>query len=1085
MLMLLAGTIFSQVKVYEGKETIPTYQRADDVLSPVFYTGRSVQGAAGKIYPYPAQSNLGDELADQTYDMVYLENEYIRVTILPDFGGKIYRAVDKTNGYEIIHSNTTIKPDLIGTLGAWISGGIEWCFPHHHRPSTLMPADYLIQKNEDGSATVWVGETERTLRLRGIIGITVRPGCSYFEVEYRLNNTTDITKTFLFWANASMTANENYRTFWPPSQQIAADHNNSSFTHWPVSSGKYSRADYTAGVDLTWWKNHPTPVSFFYWQAKEGFIGGYDYGASAGTVHVGNVHESKTSKLFQFGPGTSGQAYRRKLTDDGKAYVELMTGTFSNNQPDYTWFAPHSVKDATNYYYGIRDIEIAKNANIDAAVTLQMRDEKTVFYGINTTRAIKDARISLKYGEEEIVSETVDIDPANPYKANYKGKNEIDEYQLYIQLSDEKGNELISYRPVKRNIPDLPEEQERVKPPSEIESVEDLYLAGRFVEQFARPFHNPGDYYRAALKKSPDDYRVNLAFGMSLVRQWRYEEALVHLQRAADKLKVKYYQPREGELFYYMGLAQKALGRTEEAYRNLYQSTWYYEWHSAGFYQLALMEGIKGNLGKSLEFAGNAYSTNNNDGRIAILYAAMLRKNGMEQKALALIDKFITFDPINFAAYYEKERIEGKDLLSTYRDFMQDPDNNYLDIAVHYVNAGLYADAIHLLTSLESPDNPLVYYYLAWLYSRTNRPAKSNEMLSVAAGISTDYCFPYRKESERVLRYAAETDADNAVAFYLLGNLLYDNRKDDALAAWTKAAEIDPDFSMIWRNLAFAAFHHQKDVNKAIDYLHKALEGDKNQPAWYAELATYYDESDRDYRECLALLEENIDVVKIDAAAPKEVVKLLNLKGEYDRAIEMLETHHFRTWEGGRIIHSYYVDAHMLRALDRMETGSYDAAMEDLEAALLYPANLEVGKTNDDGRAAMVWYNMGQVFDKLGKKKDAKTHYQKAAKSNNSSSDLKYYQALSLLELGEPNKAREMFNELIDRGNRLIERGADASGIGVEEARDANQILSEAYYLQALGNRGLGNEDAAVALFGKSLDAYQNNLWAKIMLEND
>ena len=1080
-LLALTCTVSSQVRIWEGKETIPTYVRADDVLSPVFYSGRGVQGAQGKMYPYSAQSNLGDEIMDVTYDMVYLENEYLKVTVLPGFGGKVFKVVDKTNGYEIIHRNSNIKYDLIGTLGAWISGGIEWCFPHHHRPSTIMPADYILQKNEDGSATVWVGETERILRLRAVIGITLHPGRSYFEVDYRINNSTDITKTFLFWANASMTANENYRTFWPPSQEIAVNHNNSSFISWPTSTTKYSHADYTSGVDLTWWKNHPTPVSFFFWQGTEGFIGGYDYGKNAGTVHVGNVHENKTSKLFQFGPGTVGQAYRRKLTDDDKAYVELMTGTFVNNQPDYAWIAPHSVKDAKNYYYGIRDIEIAKNANIDASVTLQMRDLKTVFYGFNTTRLYEDARISLHYGEEEIVSRTIDIDPAHPFTATHKSRNELDEYQLFIQLFDADGNELISYRPYKPRNPELPEEMVEVEPASEIESVEDLYLAGRFVEQFYRPFHNADDYYLAALAKSPDDYRVNLALGMRRVSQWRYEEALEHLQRAADKLRVKYFQPMEGELFYYMGLAQKALGLEEEAYGNLYHATWYYEWFSAGFYQLALMEGIKGNYGKALEFARNAYSTNNNDGRIAVLYAALLRKNGQEKKALSVIDKIIEFDPINYTAYYEKGLILGEDLLTAHLDLMQDPDNNHLDIAVQYTSAGLYDEGIKLLTSLEAPENPLVYYYLAWMYHLTGKNSKSREMLMSAAGKSPDYCFPYRKESKKVLEYAAVTLPDHALASYLLGNLLYDYRKDDAVAAWKNAVDADPGFSMIWRNLAFAAFHHQKDVDKAIDYLHKALEGDKNQPIWYAELAEYYDASDRDNNECLSLLEENIEVVRMDATAPKEMVKLLNLKGDYNKAIDLLNTHHFRTWEGGRIIHSYYVDAHVLRARERMEAGNHTGALEDLEAALLYPSNLEVGKTNDDERGAMIWYTMGQVYESQGKKKAARSYYQKAVNANNNAADVRYYQALAHDKLGETSAADALYTELIEQGKMLIDRGLTVSSIGVDDIRPAREIFSDGYYFQALGNKGLGREKEAEKLLEESLKIYPNHLWANVL----
>ncbi len=437
------------VNVYEGKETIPTYQLGANELSPIFYTGRNVQGAAGHYYPYPAQIKLSDQLTDVTYDMVYLENEYIKISIIPALGGRLFSAIDKTNGHELFHRNSVIKPDLIGTLGAWVSGGIEWCFPQHHRPSTFLPADYYLEQHEDGSATVWIGETERGLRLRGIVGVTLHPGSSYIDVDYRLNNTATTTENFLFWANVAVTADENFRTFWPPSQEIGVFHSQSDFTHWPISNQTYRGIDYTSGVDLTWWKNHPKPTSFFMWHPEEGFIGGYNYAKKAGTIHVGDVYENAASKLWQFGPGFEGQNARRKLTDDGKAYVELMTGTFSNNQPDYSWFSPHSVKDAKNYWYPLRDIEMAKNATIDAAVTLQMRNSKTVFYGLNTTRKFNNARIIIKYDQKEVVSKSMDIDPAHPFTATWKSKEELDEYKLYIEAQDNEGNVLVSYTPYK------------------------------------------------------------------------------------------------------------------------------------------------------------------------------------------------------------------------------------------------------------------------------------------------------------------------------------------------------------------------------------------------------------------------------------------------------------------------------------------------------------------------------------------------------------------------------------------------------------------------------------------------------------
>jgi len=1093
------GVVFSataqpQVRVYEGQETIPTYKMGADEVSPVFYTGRGVQGAAGHVYPYPEQISLGETLTDETYDMVYLENEYLKVTVLPSFGGKLFSAIDKTNGHELFHRNSTVKPDLIGTLGAWISGGIEWCFPHHHRPTTLLPADYRMVENADGSATIWVGETERGLGLRAVIGITLRPGKSYIETTYYLNNSQDVTRNFLFWANVAVTANKDFRTFWPPQQEIAVFHSNTDFAHWPVSHETYRGVNYGAdgGTDLTWWKNHPSPVSFFFWQGKKGFVGGYDYEQKAGTVHVADPFINKTSKLWQFGPGLEGQNARRKLTDDGKAYVELMTGTYSNNQPDYSWFAPHSTKDATNYWYPIRDLEIVKDANTEAAVTLQLRDAKTVFWGFNATQVYKGAKAVLKQGDDIIASQTIDISPAAPFTATYKSKTQIDEYSLYTELMDASGKVLVSYTPYKPTEPALPARQKEVKSPKEIESVEDLYLTGRFVEQFSRPGVNPDDYYMEALKKSPDDYRVNIALGVRRVVQWRYAEAEKYLLTAYDKLQADYFQPKEGELFYYLGLAQLHKSQLEgnassmnEAVGNFHKAAWYYEWYSAAYYQLALIESARGNVKQALEYISKAYSTNNYESAVVVLYSALLRHSEQKAEARVIIDKLLEKDPVNFAAIYEQELMNGGSgaSMKKWQKNMQDVDNNYIDIVLTYIKAGLYDDALSLLTSLQEAKNPLVYYYIAYLYGQKGEAAKSAEVLAVASRQSLDYCFPFREETQQILQYAVRSKT--AEAYYLLGNLLYDRRPDEAVAAWQTALEIKSDIPMVNRNLAFAAFFHSSNADKAIEYQSKAIAASPAHPRWYSELENYYDLSGHDYRECLAVLEKNKDVVKQDVTAPQKLVKLYNLNGEYDKAIELLETHHFRTWEGGTEIHNHYVDALTLKGLELMD-GAKDALTEAIacfEKAMLYPANLEVGKPLNDGRGAMLCYYIGQAYEKQGKKAKAKEAYTRSINSKNGGwADLAYYQGKAYEAVGQTEKAQEQYRSLIKRGEGILERGAARSGIGVEEASAENSSYSQAYYLQALGEKGLGNASKAKELMEKAIKKYSNNLWVKYYL---
>ncbi|SIS67741.1 Tetratricopeptide repeat-containing protein [Zobellia uliginosa] len=1093
---LLSFALFSlifqlqgQVKVYEGQETIPTYKIGTDEVSPIFYTGRGVQGAQGKVYPYASQTKLGDSLVDVTYDMVYLENEYIRVKVLPAFGGRLFSAIDKTNGHELFHTNSVIKPDLIGTLGAWVSGGIEWCFPHHHRTTTMLPSDYRMINNEDGSATVWVGETEKTRDMRGVVGMTLRPGRSYIEVDYRINNTSDVTTTFLFWANVAITANDDFRTFWPPSQEIGVYHNNSSFIKWPLSNktDDYGRTRYEEGVDLTWWKNHPNPVSFFMWDIKEGFIGGYDYGQKAGTVHVGDPFENNASKLWQFGPGLQGQNARRKLTDDGKAYVELMTGTFSNNQPDYNWILPHSVKDAKNYWYPVRDLEVVKNSNTDASVTLQMRNLKTVFYGFNTTKEFKGAKVILKNGDAVLEEKTIDIDPAHPFTSTYKNRKALDENQLSALIQDKEGNELISYSPYKAKNPVLPEPQEKVKKPKELKTVEDLYLTGRFVEQLRRPGIEPDDYYLAALEKSPTDYRTNIALGIRRITQSKYEDALSFLQTAADKLKVKYYQPKEGEIFYYLGLAHQALGHKEEAYANFARATWYYQWFSAANFKLAQIESSKKNYVKALEYAQEAYSTNNRDGRIVVLKAALLRKLNRQNEAVNLLEKQIAYDPLDFSILYEMELAKGNTSMRAWRNNMQDPENNYLEIATHYMNAGLIEDGISLLSDLKDISSPLVPYYKAWFYTEAGDSSKAKEALVQAKNTSLDYAFPYRTETETVLNTALKIDVNNATTFYLLGNLLYDKRPDDALIYWEKAAGIDISIPMVWRNLAFGAFYHQKNPSQAIDYMTKAISLDNSNPLWYSELSKYYNESDADFRKNLEILENNLDIVRQDVDAPKTYVELLNLAGDYDKAISFLDSHHFRTWEGGRETYWHYVDAHTLKAKQLIAKKKPQEAIPHLERALLYPENLEVGKPTHDEKNAMIYYYMGEAYEQLGDAKKAKSSYQKSANAQNGRgmSDLVFFQAKSQEKLGDSSRAQKMFQSLITKGHAMRERGTGNTLVAVEEASATNnKFIANSYYLEALGNAGLGRTDESKKELQKALDIFPNHLWAKIMMQD-
>ena len=329
------------VRVWEEKVTIPTYLLGEPEPNPQFYFGGASQGAQHRIYPYPEYDNLTTEKKDKTYTMVYLENEYVKIGILPEIGGKIFEAVDKTNGYNFIYNQHVIKPALISLLGAWLSGGIEWDLPHHHRATSFLPMQYKVEENADGSKTVWIGELELRDRMDWTVGVTLFPGKSYLKAAFRMINRTPVPTSMLSFSNVAVHVNDDYQVIYPPSTQFVTYHGKVDFTTWPIATTRYMGADYSKGVDVSLYKNHTNASSMFAWNYKEDFFAGYDHGRNAGIMSVADHNVVPGQKFWTWGDSPQGHLQDHYLTDSDGPYIELMVGAYSDNQPDYTWMQPY------------------------------------------------------------------------------------------------------------------------------------------------------------------------------------------------------------------------------------------------------------------------------------------------------------------------------------------------------------------------------------------------------------------------------------------------------------------------------------------------------------------------------------------------------------------------------------------------------------------------------------------------------------------------------------------------------------------------------------------------------------------------
>lgn len=1089
----------SGVKIWEEPLVLPTYRVDKPDSNPMFYKGEVYQGAKKSIYPYPFLDKLTDIRQNKTYNAIYLENEYVKLSFLPELGGRLFSALDKTNNYDFFYRQHVIKPALIGMLGAWISGGIEWCVLHHHRATTFMPVDFTLAENPDGSKTLWFGETERRHRMKWVIGATLYPDKSYMEVNVKIFNRTPFTHSFLYWANVAVHSNDDYQVIFPPSIEYATYHAKNDFVHWPISNETYRGVDYT-GADLTWWKNHPEPVSFFAWQLKEDFSGGYDHGKKAGVVHVGNHHLVAGAKLWEWSPGPRGRMWDKILTETDGPYAELMVGAFSDNQPDYSWIKPYEVKTFTQYWYPIREIGGVKNATLQAAVNLEVTPENIAKIGFNTTSQYSNAKVVLKMAEQVIFEQKIDICPDRPFVKEVTLPAGVKEADLEVSLFSSENERLVAYRPVEKTYnPELPEVVKAPPAPEDIKTIEQLYLTGLRLQQFHNPTIEPYPYYEEALRRDPGDSRVNTILGIDYNERGLFREAAKKLKAAIERISKDYTRPRNTEAYYYLGLALKAQGKYDRACDNLYRATWDYAFHSAAYYQLAELSCRRANYTQALEQIERCLSTGTSNSKALNLKAAILRRLGRFKEARQAAASVLSIDPLDFWAMNEMYLVKSaigsasgaNKILNDLKTKMRGDVQSYLELAADYGNCGLWDSAIDVLSRLDVSNQkqgstyPMIYYYLGYFWDKKADREKTLKYYKLASEMPPDYCFPFRLESIDVLRSAIKSNPEDSRAYYYLGNLLYDKQPENAIKEWEKSGALDDTFATVHRNLGWAYFRTEKNIPKAIASYERAISCNKKEPRLYCELDILYEAGGVSPQKRLALLENNHEtVIQRNDSFLREIMVLVQV-GRFNNAVEFLTTNHFHVHEGGGEIHNVYVDAHLLRGREKFKAKKYQEALEDYEAASEYPENLEVGRPKNDRRAPQVCFFIGTAYEALGDDEKAREFYARASQQKQTSQwpQTQYYQGLAFGKLGQNDDAKKISDGLIKTGQEKL---AEETGIDFfakfGEQQTKKTRMARTHYILGLGYSGDGQREKAKSEFERAVKLNPNHLWAKVQL---
>ena len=1076
------------VKAWNEKVVIPTYEIGEPEKNPIFLEKRVYQGSSGSVYPHPVIEKISDKKVDKEWNAIYLENRYLKIMILPELGGRIQMASDKTKQRHFVYYNQVIKPALVGLTGPWISGGIEFNWPQHHRPSTYEQVDSLIEENKDGSVTVWCSEIERMFRTKGMAGFTLYPDKAFMEVKVKLYNRTPHPQTFLWWANPAVKVNDDYQSVFPPDVNAVFDHGKRDVSTFPIATGTYYKVDYSAGVDISRYKNIPVPTSYMAITSKYNFVGGYENDSKGGLLHVADHHQSPGKKQWTWGNGDFGRAWDRNLTDEDGPYIELMCGVYTDNQPDFSWLAPYEEKSFKQYFMPYRDIGVVKNATKNAMLNLEFENGKTTIK-VYSTGIYPQATIILKSEDKVLCVKKVDLSPDMSFEQRINGK--INTENTYISVTDNAGNILVDWQTEPDKVRPIPEAAKPAKAPNEIKSIEQLYLRGLHLEQYRHATYNPTDYYEEALRREPGDVRNNNALGLWLLRRGKITEAEVCFRIAIDTITERNPNPYDGEPYYNLGFCLRLQNRLDESYTAFFKSAWNGAWQDSGYFNAAQIDAHRGDFTKALDLIDRSLFRNwlNQKGRH--LKIAIQRKLNKKEDALSFIEESLKMDHFNFGAMYEKHiLLNDGDSLAEMQKLMRNNVHNYIEFSLDYAMAGMYEEASDFISLyIESVQEvyPMALYLKGYYFEKAGNYIQAKETFIRANEASPDYCFPNKIEEFLALQEAVKVNPFDAKAWYYMGNYWYGGRQHkEAITCWENSRDIDNTFPTVHRNLALAYFNKLNNQDAAKISLEKAFELDTTDARILMELDQLYKKMGVSVTTRLALLEKYPDQVNFRDDLYLERVTLYNMVNKEEKAFAEIMKRKFHPWEGGEgKVTGQYLFSLIQMAKTAIQQGEFAKAIDCLEKTIIYPHNLGEGKLFGAQENDINYY-LGCAYDGLGESDKAIAYWELASVGlseptnamyyNDQQPDKIFYQGLALQKLARNAEAKSRFENLLSYGEKQITvpYKIDYFAVSLPDLlifEDNLQLRHKlhCHYLMGLGHLGLRN-------FKKAKEEFENIL---------
>ena len=1014
------------VACWESTLRIPTYETAEPDRYPLFLDRRVYQGSSGRVYPIPFTDRVSAEATPREWRAIHLENRWVRLVLLPELGGRIHIGFDKTREYDFFYRNNVIKPALVGLAGPWVSGGVEFNWPQHHRPATFLPVETHVESDEDGSVTVWHSDLDAMQRMRGTHGIRLRGDSALIELEARLSNRTDVPQTFLWWANVAARSHERYQSFFPTDVRHVADHARRAITAFPRADRPYYGVDYPAlaaehpGADrIDYYANIPLPTSYMITDTVDDFFGGYDHAVGAGFVHWADKAIAPGKKMWTWGDGEVGHAWDRHLTDDDGPYVELMAGVFTDNQPDFSWLAAGETRRFSQYWYPIQEIGPAVQATLDAAIGLEVRNT-TVELGVATTSVQPAVQVMLRHGDTVVAEWATTIAPGSPFTTTLDLAEPASRDELIVEVTA-GDRDLVRWA---AHAAEQGEPWVATEPPAPeaITSADELYLTGLHLVQYRHPTRSAAPYFREAIRRDPGDSRARTALARFAFARGEYEAALEHLDIALERLTRRNLNPEHGDAHYLRALVLERVGRADAAADAFGKAAWDGTLAvpaNLGRARLALQ---RGDAASALTFAERSLAADDvNTTAIATRVVALRRLGRVDAAAdqLAAAQRADPLDPLLAAVAGTLDPIDPRTLLTMAHELRR---LGELETA-----AALARRAAAVAPTRFGNPVPLALYTQASILADGGDPAGAADARVAARGADPRFAFPAGLDDFDVLNAAVAADATDVRAFGYLGCWLLDaGLTGDASAALERSVAGGSDDPVVWRNAAVALVNTGGDLSDADARYAGALALSASDPRLVYE---------RDQLAALRGMAASERLAAISAARAEVLVRddlaieyanLLVDVGRAEDALEFLAGRSFQPFEGGegRVI-AVFDRAQAVVARDLMAAGDAADAAELLRSGIRVPEHLGEGRHPADSIAERLVL-LGDAEAGVGDIDAAEAAWRTArdgggplAAGAHTVDARDFWVGVALLRLGEPETAAAVWSTLDDRADEL------------------------------------------------------------------